>query len=278
MHIVAKVFDLVITDSEIQNETHKMSEVDSPQERKSALNRLIDRYLLLHQAMTTGLSVSDSEFDDALFESLEEMDTAPRDMEQTRNLDLEEQTRRRVIIRKYVHNYCFKSIEISEQQLLNFYEDQKEVFVIPETVHAAHILVCGSGPDSARKASRIRSEISTQEDFRRVCGTSSDCPSSPRCGDLGWFPRGRMISELEEVAFALRPGQISEAFKSRFGWHILLLIDRKPAQIASFEDVKDSLKARLVHLKREFLLMAHIRDLRNSYKAEIRILDPRYTH
>ncbi|HOF59809.1 MAG TPA: peptidylprolyl isomerase [Candidatus Cloacimonadota bacterium] len=276
MHIVAKVFDLVITDSEIQNETHKMSEVDSPQERKSALNRLIDRYLLLHQAMTTGLSVSDSEFDDALFESLEEMDTAPRDMEQTRNL--EEQTRRRVIIRKYVHNYCFKSIEISEQQLLNFYEDQKEVFVIPETVHAAHILVCGSGPDSARKASRIRSEISTQEDFRRVCGTSSDCPSSPRCGDLGWFPRGRMISELEEVAFALRPGQISEAFKSRFGWHILLLIDRKPAQIASFEDVKDSLKARLVHLKREFLLMAHIRDLRNSYKAEIRILDPRYTH
>lgn len=276
MHIVAKVFDLVITDSEIQNETHKMSEVDSPQERKSALNRLIDRYLLLHQAMTTGLSVSDSEFDDALFESLEEMDTAPRDMEQTRNL--EEQTRRRVIIRKYVHNYCFKSIEISEQQLLNFYEDQKEVFVIPETVHAAHILVCGSGPDSARKASRIRAEISTQEDFRRVCGTSSDCPSSPRCGDLGWFPRGRMISELEEVAFALQPGQISEAFKSRFGWHILLLIDRKPAQIASFEDVKDSLKARLVHLKREFLLMAHIRDLRNSYKAEIRILDPRYTH
>jgi parvulin-like peptidyl-prolyl isomerase len=197
-------------------------------------------------------------------------------MEQTRNL--EEQTRRRVIIRKYVHNYCFKSIEISEQQLLNFYEDQKEVFVIPETVHAAHILVCGSGPDSARKASRIRSEISTQEDFRRICGTSSDCPSSPRCGDLGWFPRGRMISELEEVAFALQPGQISDAFKSRFGWHILLVIDRKPAQIASFEDIKDSLKARLVHLKREFLLMAHIRDLRNSYKAEIHILDPRYTH
>jgi len=87
-----------------------------------------------------------------------------------------------------------------------------------------------------------------------------------------------MISELEEVAFALQPGQISDAFKSRFGWHILLLIDRKPAQIASFEDIKDSLKARLVHLKREFLLMAHIRDLRNSYKAEIHILDPRYTH
>jgi parvulin-like peptidyl-prolyl isomerase len=276
MHIVAKVFDLAITDSEIQKETHKLSGIDSPRERKNALNRLIDRYLLLHQALTTGLSVSDSEFDDALFESLEEMDTAPRDMEQTRNL--EEQTRRRVIIRKYVHNYCFKSIEISEQQLLNFYEDQKEVFVIPETVHAAHILVCGSGPDSARKASRIRAEISTQEDFRRVCGTSSDCPSSPRCGDLGWFPRGRMISELEEVAFALQPGQISDAFKSRFGWHILLLIDRKPAQIASFEDIKDSLKARLVHLKREFLLMAHIRDLRNSYKAEIRILDPSYTH
>ena len=276
MHIVAKVFDLAITDSEIQKETHKMSEVDSPQERKNALNRLIDRYLLLHQALTTGLSVSDSEYDDALLESLEELDTAPKDMEQTRNL--EEQTCRKVIIRKYVHNYCFKSIEISEQQLLNFYEDQKEVFVIPETVHAAHILVRGSGQDSAEKASRIRAEISTKEDFRRVCETSSDCPSSPRCGDLGWFPRGRMISELEEVAFALQPGQISEAFRSRFGWHIILVIDRKPAQIASFEDVKDSLKARLVHLKREFLLMAHIRDLRNSYKAEIRILDPRYAH
>lgn len=226
--------------------------------------------------MTTGLSVSDSEYDDALLESLEELDTAPKDVEQTRSL--EEQTCRRVIIRKYVHDYCSKSIEISEQQLLSFYEDQKEAFFTQETVHAAHILVRGSGPDSAEKASRIRAEISTQEDFRRVCGTSSDCPSSPRCGDLGWFPRGRMISELEEVAFALQPGQISEAFKSRFGWHILLVIDRKPAQIASFEDVKDSLRARLVHLKREFLLLAHIRDLRNNYKAEIRILDPSYAH
>lgn len=276
MHIVAKVFDLAITDSEIQKETHKLSGIDSPQERISALNRLIDRYLLLHQAMTTGLSVSDSEYDDALLESLEELDTAPKDVEQTRNL--EEQTCRRVIIRKYVHNYCSKSIEIPEQQLLSFYEDQKEAFFTPETVYAAHILVRGSGPDSAEKASRIRAEIDTQEDFRRVCGTSSDCPSSPRCGDLGWFPRGRMISELEEVAFALQPGQISEAFKSRFGWHILLVIDRKPAQIASFEDVKDSLRARLVHLKREFLLLAHIRDLRNNYKAEIRILDPSYAH
>lgn len=274
MHLVAKVFGLDITDNEVLNECAKMSAEDSAETRSLALNRLIDAYLLLHQALLTGFSATEEEFDSALLETLEDIESAPRDEEQTRSL--EERIRRKIITRKYVKQSCSQDIEISDEQLKAFYEDQKEVFSAPETVRASHILIRADVPDAEQKAREIRALLKTPADFMAVCSSRSDCPSGVRLGDLGYFPKGRMIKEIDAVAFSLEPHQISDVFQSRFGFHILMLTDRKASHIVPFEDIKDSLKARLIQLEREYLLVAHVNELRRNFQDQILILDPDY--
>lgn len=274
MQLVAKVFDLDITDSEVLVECAKMNAEDSPETRSLALNRLIDAYLLLHQALLTGFSASEEEFDNALLETLEDIDSAPRDAEQTRSL--EEQIRRKIIIRKYIKQACIQDIEISDEQLKAFYEDQREVFSAPESVRASHILIRLDVPNAEQKAREIHAKIKTPADFLAVCSSESDCPSGVRLGDLGYFPKGRMIKEIDAVAFALEPHQISNVFQSRFGFHILMLTDKKDGHTVPYEEIKDSLKARLIQLEREYLLIAHLNELRKNFEDHILILDPAY--
>jgi parvulin-like peptidyl-prolyl isomerase len=274
MHLVAKVFDLEITEDDIQSESTKLIGQDSDLSKLHALNRLIDRYLLLRQAMDAGFSASEDEFDSALLETLEDIDVSPRNMDETRRM--EDRIRQRIVIRKYVQQICAKDILIADDQLLAFYEDQKEVFFTPEAVRASHILIRHDEPEAESKARALREAIKTPEDFVKACAEHSQCPSGVRCGDLGWFPRGRMTKEIEEAAFALKPGEISDVFRTRYGYHILMVTDRKVQHTVPFEDIRDSLKARLVQLEREYFLARHVNDLRKQYQDRILILDDHY--
>ncbi|MCB5247463.1 MAG: peptidylprolyl isomerase [Candidatus Cloacimonetes bacterium] len=274
MHLVAKVFDLEISEDEVLNESKKLIGQESSMALAHALNRVIDRYLLLHQALQAGFGVTEDEFDSALLETLEDIEEAPQDDEQTRLM--ENRIRQRIVIRKYVEQVISHDYLIADEQLLAFYQDQEEVFFAPEAVRASHILFRLDEPEAESKARALRARIHTADDFINVCPNHSQCPSGARCGDLGWFPRGRMIKEIEDTAFALEPGQISEVFKTRYGYHILLVTDRKTRQRVPFEEIKDSLKARLIQLEKEFFLVRHVTDLRRDNQKQIQIFDPRF--
>lgn len=106
-------------------------------------------------------------------------------------------------------------------------------------VHAAHILLATrDGADQARRAV-------TQEgkDFAEIARQqSTDTGTAPNGGDLGWFPKGMMVEEFEEVAFALQPGQISEPVQSKFGWHVIKVIERddaRPLALETYNQLKD---------------------------------------
>lgn len=276
MHLVAKVFDWDITEEEIASESAHLVGQDSDLAQVHALNRLIDRFLLLHQAQSKGINASDEEYDSALLETLEDIEAVPSNDEETR--ELEERIRRRIIIRKYVQQICALDVPIGDEQLLAFYEEQKEVFFAPEAVRAAHILIRADQPEAEKLARELRDRIKTEEDFQNICGAHSQCPTGVRCGDLGWFPRGRMIKELEDAAFGLEVGEISDIIHSRYGFHILMVTDKKVQRTVAFEEIRDSLKSRLLQLEREFYLIRHVNGLRKSYQNQIRILDSRYVN
>lgn len=275
MHLVAMVFDLIITEDDVLKESKKLIGQDSPLALAQALNRVIDRCLLLHEAREAGIRVTEDEFDSALLEVLEEIEEAPQNEAQT--LDMEERIRQRIVIRKYVKQIICQNHPIADEQLLAFYEDQPDVFLAPEAVRASHILFRHDEPEAFSKARVLRSRIHNQADFIKACPKNSQCPSGARCGDLGWFPRGRMIKEIEDAAFALEPGQISDVFKTRHGYHILLVTERKRRHQIPFEEIKDSLKTRLIQLEREYFFIRHMNDLRRNHNDQIKILDPRFS-
>ncbi len=276
MEIIARVFDIEITDADLLRE-HRSPSTKAEEDNSTRLlilNRLIDRYLLLHEAIAAGITVDEEEYDSALLDKLSETESEgsayPLSIEEAQ--ELEKLIRRQVLIRKYIQNMCLNSRDIDEEELLRFYDDQKEVFRTPELVRASHILILSGSPGAEQKAKDIRAAIHSSEDFNNSICKDSDCPSNQQCGDLGFFPRGRMIKEIEDVAFSLAIGQVSDVFSSPYGYHILLVTDRTEPSSVPFGEIKDSLRSRLIMLEREFFLLRHVQQLREQNKDNIVIL------
>lgn len=123
------------------------------------------------------------------------------------------------------------------------YKANPQRFDQPEQIRARHILI-RIGPANARQtAEEILNQIKGGASFEELAKAKSQDPGSAKQGgDLGYFPKGRMVPSFEQAAFALqKPGELSPLIESPFGFHIIKLEDRKPAGPAPYEDVKETL-------------------------------------
>jgi len=126
-----------------------------------------------------------------------------------------------------------------------YYDANPENFRTEEHVRASHIIIHDTGnvvdEHAAREElGRIRREIAAGKPFEYFTGGCTDCGDDH--GDLGYFGRGTMVPEFDEVVFALKPGEVSEVFKSRFGFHLVKLLDHIPAKPREFDDVKEEVR------------------------------------
>lgn len=98
-------------------------------------------------------------------------------------------------------------------------------------ISASHILLMykGSMRSSASRSkdealtsiNALKAELEGGADFAELARANSDCPSSEDGGSLGSFPRGAMVKEFDEAAFALQPGQVSDVVETAFGYHLI---------------------------------------------------------
>lgn len=142
------------------------------------------------------------------------------------------------------------NVTITDEEIATFYRDNPELFEAEDRVHAAHMIFVASEDSSAetQAAARARAEAARQraltgdEDFATVARELSEGPSAPTGGDLGWVTRGALVDPLSDTVFSLEPGEISEVVQSRFGYHVLTISDRRPAETISLEDASDQIE------------------------------------
>jgi len=91
-----------------------------------------------------------------------------------------------------------------------------------QEVRASHILV-----NTKEEAEKIREEIINGRNFTAAAQEYSICPSAKQGGDLGWFSKGMMVPEFEKAAFSLPLNEISEPVQTQYGWHLILVTDRR---------------------------------------------------
>ncbi len=145
-------------------------------------------------------------------------------------------------------------VSISEQEIQNFiskpenqkslesaYTDNFSKYNKPEEVKARHILITGDDAKSLEKIKEIRSKINSKNFSDMAKKETQDPSGKSNGGDLGWFASGRMVPEFEKVAFGLKKGEISEPVKTQFGYHIILVEDKKAAETKPLETVKNEL-------------------------------------
>jgi peptidyl-prolyl cis-trans isomerase C len=131
-------------------------------------------------------------------------------------------------------------------------------------VRASHILV-----DTEEKAKEIIAQLDAGGDFAELAKANSSDGSAAGGGDLGYFGPGRMVPEFEAAAFALEVGQYTkEPVKSQFGWHIILVTDKRPETPPAFEQVAQQIRSVLLREK----YLAEVEAIRAANPVEI--VDP----
>ncbi|RJQ43481.1 MAG: peptidylprolyl isomerase [Nitrospiraceae bacterium] len=153
--------------------------------------------------------------------------------------------------------------KVDEAEVKDFYDKNADKFTIGTKVRASHILI-----DTEDQAKKISDRIKKGENFSKLAESlSNDKGSASKGGDLGFFGRGQMVPEFEQAVLSLKPGEVSEPVKTRFGYHIIKLTDIQKGEVATFEQSREAIKRQLLAEKQKQLVDSYIEGL--NKKAEI---------
>lgn len=160
-------------------------------------------------------------------------------------------------------------VKVSEDEIKRRYGEMAAMEKGEEEVRASHllVLVAADAPEEAQEAGRALAVELAQEaregaDFASLMGRGSR--GTVDGGDLGWFKRGELVPELEQAAFALQPGGVSEPVKSRFGWHVVKVEERRKAAPRDFAEVADKLRERLYREEMERQTQRYVDELKRE--------------
>lgn len=158
-----------------------------------------------------------------------------------------------LIASEYLKKEVVGKISVTEDDMSIYYKAHPEEFRTPEMVRARHILIKVDNKakedekvKAKERAEGILKRIKSGEDFAKLATEFSDDPGSKnKGGDLGFFPKGRMVPNFEKAAFALRVGEVSDIVETPFGFHIIKVEEKKESILQPYEKVKDKVKEKV---------------------------------
>ena len=130
---------------------------------------------------------------------------------------------------------------VTDETLREAYDQMAAEFPKEEEVRARHILV--EEEDDAKAITKSLRE--TDEDFAKVAAEKSTGPSGANGGDLGYFKKGDMVAPFAEAAFSMEAGDISDPVKTRFGWHVIKVEDRRMSSPPPFDEMEPQLRQQM---------------------------------
>ena len=132
---------------------------------------------------------------------------------------------------------------VTEEEAKKYYDTRQDLFQTEILLTASHILKMARTEDelavAEKKIIEIRKQLEEGKDFIELVKQESD--DAQNNGHLGTFGKGRMVPPFEKAAFALETGEISDPVKTQFGWHLILLHDKKEPEVTQFVDVKEKI-------------------------------------
>lgn len=259
------------------------SEFEAEQVLQAATDRVIEQKLLAQEARRFGLSPDEERVAqqmaaadqrsggrDALAAALAAGGSSPEQLENIyREIELG---------RAFINHQIRPTVQVSDDEVLEFYNSNPEIFERDEQVRARHILIkVGDGADpeadqrARQRAEQARARAVAGEDFAELARELSEGPSAPMGGDLGFFSRATMAPPVADAAFELEPGEISDVVRTRFGYHLIRVEDRRPAGSIPFDEAEDQARTFLTNQKTAETVGTLLKTLYEN--AEIETLD-----
>jgi parvulin-like peptidyl-prolyl isomerase len=234
---------------------------------------VIETVLINQQAQKTGKPIPDSEIEAALVKVKEQYLSKGPD---TVALSIEEQTKIKkdiemhIKVERLLAEVCKDVSEPSKDDIVNFYNENKEQLKSAEQIKVSHIVKHMNWQidqaDANNMIEKALNELKQGAIFEVLAAKYSDCPDNG--GDLGFITKGQMVEEFEDVVFNMDVGEISDIFRTRFGFHIAKVYNRKPAAIPPFKEVKDRIVEKLKEQMRRQAIEHFVDHLKSEAKIE----------
>ncbi|MGQ9618404.1 MAG: peptidylprolyl isomerase [Candidatus Aminicenantia bacterium] len=157
-------------------------------------------------------------------------------------------------------------LSITKEEVEEYYKTHEEEFKREETVRVYQILV--SSESEALEILRILKQSPPQE-FEKIARERSISPEGVRGGDMGYFQRGELPLEIENVVFSLKVGELSPVVKSSFGYHIFKVVEKKGARLLPLKDVEKNIAEDISYGKKDMIEKELIEEAKNGVKWRI---------
>jgi len=175
-----------------------------------------------------------------------------------------EEARRKILIARLLHDEIDENIEVTDEDVVDFYEKNKNSYLAPELYRVSHILVASRGG-----AETIITDISKGASFESLARERSIHPTSAEGGDIGFFPKGQLIPEFEKACEELKPGEVSGIVETKLGYHIIKLTDKRLPKQKPLNEVEAKIKYALRAAKRKKMFNELLEKLRKKTKISI---------
>ena len=228
----------------------------------ATLSRLFDNFIeekiLLQAAKDNSLSLTWEEKKEYLAklrnESWSEVRRVPVGEVETKNLFDQ------LLVEKYTYELV-RGIDVSEDEIKEYYESHKKEFLKPERVEVSQILL-----NTEDKAIEVLEKLkeAQQEQFKEVARKESIGVEASKGGKMGLFEMGELPFEMEKVVFSLKEGELSRVVESSYGYHIFRLDRRYEPELVSLEEASSSIRVEILDQKIKQSILQHVEDLKRS--------------
>jgi parvulin-like peptidyl-prolyl isomerase len=274
-----------IEDQEIRQEAERLRPSyeqvfadKDPAEREAQITdwskeNVVERVLLRQEAKKNGEIIPADDIE-AAFTRLKQQYEKPEDLYKEFNAVTDDSIKAMIEVQMKVERKIqgvYAAVpEPSEGEIREYYDQNKERFTTGEQIRIAHIVKYVNWQTDEATAldaiTRAHQEIGGGALFEAVVPKHTDCADNG--GDLGYVVRGQLVEEFEDVAFHLNVGQVSDVFRTRFGFHIVKLYDRQPPAISPLKAIRGQILDEVNEQKREQALGDYLDALRSKATVE----------
>lgn len=179
-------------------------------------------------------------------------------------------------VEKFMNKEIGGKIKPSQKEISKFYNENKDKFINPESARVRHILVTVNKDDSEKiktekknKIENLRKQLLNGGDFVELARKNSDCPSKENGGDLNYVKKGQTVKAFDDAVFSQEKNVIGPVVTTEFGYHIIQVLDRKPAKTIALGEVKDRISAFLEQQNRSKAFADVLKKLQQNAKIMV---------